>query len=184
MTAFEEFAMTEAAVAPLQRARKLARFASGLALVALIAILVVTVVRDIALPLLINLREMTQPGPAGSLAVVRVVLSQFVETTPNLILVWALGELRVVLNEYAAGRFFTTRAAVGVRKTGEAVLWAVGIQAVLAPTLLFYLGAESELGMRFTTFSLALAAIGLFVMLMGRVLEAAAAIKADSDQIV
>ena len=65
-----------------------------------------------------------------------------------------------------------------------AVVWAVGIQAVLAPTLLFYLGSADELGMRFTTFSLALAAIGLFVMLMGRVLEAAAAIKADSDQIV
>ena len=71
-----------------------------------------------------------------------------------------------------------------MRKTGEGVLWAVGVQAVLAPTLLFYLGAEDEPGMRFTTFSLALAAIGLFVLLMGRVLEAAAAIKADNDQIV
>ena len=172
------------ALAPLERARKLARFASGWALVALIAILIVTVVRDIALPLLMNLRAMAQPGTAGELTVVRVVLTQFIEVTPNLILVWALEELRGVLNEYGAGRFFTQRAATGVRKTGEAVVWAVGIQAVLAPTLLFYLGSADELGMRFTTFSLALAAIGLFVMLMGRVLEAAAAIKADSDQIV
>lgn len=176
--------MTEAAVAPLERARKLARFASGWALVALIAIVVVTVVRDIALPLLMNLRAMAQPGTAGELTVVRVVLTQFVEVAPNLILVWALEQLRGVLNEYAVGRFFTQRAATGVRKTGEAVVLAVGIQAVLAPTLLFYLGSADELGMRFTTFSLALAAIGLFVMLMGRVLEAAAAIKADSDQIV
>ena len=176
--------MTADAIAPLERAQKLARFASGLALVALIAILVLTIVRDIALPMLLNLREMAQPGSAGAVTVVRVVLTQFVETAPNLILVWSLEQLRLVLNEYAVGRFFTSRAAISVRKTGEGVLWAVGVQAVLAPTLLFYLGAEDELGMRFTTFSLALAAIGLFVMLMGRVLEAAAAIKADSDQIV
>ena len=174
--------MTEAAIAPLERARKLANFANGLALVALIGIVVVIAVRDIALPLLLNLSEMAQPGSEAT--VVRLVLSQFAAILPNMLLIWALQELRVVLGEYAAGRFFTHRAAAGVRKTGEALLWAVAVSATGTPTLLFYLGARDELGMDLSTFDLALAAIGLFVMLMGRVLEAAAAIKADSDQIV
>ena len=170
------------AIVPLERAQKLARLANGLALVALIVILVATVIRDIAVPIVINLRDMMQPE--RELAIVKMVLAQMVIVWPNLLLVGALAELRHVLSEYGAGRFFTAKAAGGVRRAGEAVLWAVGIKAVLAPTLLFYLGAESELGMNFTTFELAFGAIGLFVMLVGRVLEAAAAIKADSDQIV
>lgn len=176
--------MIAAAAAPLERARRLARFAGGAALVALIAIVIITAVRDIAVPLLLNLGAMTAPGTAGELAVVRFVLTQFVAILPSLALIWALEQLRAVLMDYGAGRFFTPRSAAGVGKVGAALIGAAVLRMAVAPVLHFYLGAEPELGMRLSSFDLALAAVGLFVMLVGRVLEAAAAIKADSDQIV
>lgn len=175
--------MIAAASIPLDRARRLARTASGMALAALIVVLIVTVIRDIALPILLNVREMMQPGQAGVAAVLRTVLSGFANALPNLLLVSALTQLRVVLGEYAAGRFFTAAAARGVRKTGEALLWALAVKVAVTPTLMFYIAGE-PLGLDLATFDLGLAAIALFVLLMGRVLEAAAAIKADSDQIV
>ena len=184
MSILEDSAMTADAVVPMERARRLARFASGAALAALIAIVVIICVRDIAAPLLTNLRSMMQPGTAGESAVVRVVLSQFTSVLPSLLLIWALTQVRAVLGEYGAGRMFTPRTAAGVRKVGEALVLAVVARTAIVPVLHFYLGAAPELGMRLSTFDLALAAIGVFVMLMGRVLEAAAAIKADSDQIV
>lgn len=177
--------MTEAAVAPLDRAQKLAGGAATVAVVAAILI-AIGAVADVAAPGLVELRnrEVT-PDLQGALTIVRAVGAFVVLAVPSFLLAGALLELSRVLDEYGKGQFFTLRASAGVRKAAESALWALAFKIVIAPTLYSWITHEGR-GFIWTMepFDLGLVAFAAFVMVLGRVLEAAARIKQENDQIV
>lgn len=177
--------MSTAAAAPLERAQKLAKASVVIAIVAGVTLLI-TAALDVFAPGLRALRDIPS-GWEGVSPMIQIVGAQLLLALPSFILAGACFDLSGVLGEYAEGRFFTRRAAAGVRKAGESILYAMLFQCVLSPTL-YSIVSEAGQGRNFTvkfeTFDLGLIAIGFFVMVIGRVLQAAAAIKAENDEIV
>ena len=177
--------MNTAIAAPLARARKLAHGSSVVAIIAAI-MLIVSAVADVAAPALRSLRDLS-PGWEGTLELIRIISGRMLLAAPIFLLAGVCIDLRRVLLEYAGGRFFTLRASAGVRKAGEGVLWAMAFKCVLSPWL-YSIIMEGVRGgpprVHFEYFDLGLLALGFFVMVMGRVLQAAAALKAENDEIV
>lgn len=98
----------------------------------------------------------------------------------------ALLDLSKVLDEYGKGQFFTLKASAGVRKAAEGALWALGFKIVGSPTIYAWITQEGR-GFRWRLlepFDLGLVGFAAFVAVLGRVLEAAARIKAENDEIV
>lgn len=177
--------MSAAIAAPLARAQKLAAAAATIAVIAAV-LLAITAALDVFAPGLRQLRS-AGPGWEGVSDIIRIVGAHLLLALPSFLLAGACLDLSRVLSEYAEGRFFTARAAAGVRKAGEGILWAMAFQCVLSPTLASIVsegGQGRNFTVRFETFDLGLIALGFFVMVMGRVLQAAAAIKAENDEIV
>jgi hypothetical protein len=177
--------MNTAIAAPLARARKLAEASSVIAVIAAIMLIVLAIVA-VAAPALRALVGLER-GWEGTLALIQVVGAQLLLATPTLLLAGVCIDLRRVLDEYANGRFFTQRASAGVRKAGEGILVAMAFKCVLSPWL-YEIVAEGVRGgppsVHVESFDLGLIALGFFVMVMGRVLEAAAALQAEHDEIV
>lgn len=180
-----EIAVTEAAAVPLARAQKLA---GGAATVAVIAAIIVAIaaVADVAAPSVQALREgVVTPDWRGALAIFRAVGSFLVLALPGFLMAGALYELGQVLGEFGEGRFFTLKASRSVRKAGESALYAVVFKIVAAPTLYSWITQEGRgFIWQLEPFDLGLLAFAAFVMVLGRVLEAAARIKDENDQIV
>lgn len=177
--------MNAAVAAPLVQAQKLAQASSTIAVVAAV-VLAITAALDAAVPGLRALPGLTA-GWEGTLVLVRAVGAQLLLALPEFILAGVCFDLSRVLREYADGRFFTRRASAGVRKVGEGILYAMAFRCVLSPTLHSIVAADSggrAFTLKFDTFDLGVVALGFFVMVMGRVLQAAAALKAEHDQIV
>lgn len=177
--------MTEAAAAPLARAQKLAGGAATVAVVAAIVIALggAAVVGGPALEALRS-SEVT-PDLAGVLNLVRAVGAFTVLALPALLLAGALLDLGKVLEEYGQGQFFTVKASTNVRKAGEGALWALAFQVMISPTLFSWITQQGRgFIWNLEPFELGLVAFAAFVMVLGGVLEAAARIKAENDQIV
>jgi hypothetical protein len=177
--------MPDAVAAPLERAHKLA---GGAATVAVIAAIIIAIgsVADVVAPGLRELRagEVT-PDWAGALNLFRAVGASIVLALPGFLLAGALFELSRVLDEYGKGQFFTLRASKGVRKAGEDALWALAFKILISPTLYTWITHEGRgFIWQMEPFDLGLVAFAAFVMVLGRVLEAAARIKEEHDQIV
>lgn len=175
--------MNATVAAPLARAQKLAEGASVLAVVAAI-ILISTALADVGAA---AMRALGAPsaGWEGVGATLQRVGAPLILALPSFLLAGACLDLGRVLKEYGAGRFFTHRASANVRKAGEGVLVAMLFQCFLSPTIHSIVtdhGRSITVG--FETFDFGLIALGLFIMVMGRVLEAAAALKAENDEIV
>jgi hypothetical protein len=177
--------MTQAAVAPLERAQKLAE---GTATFAVIAAIVIAIgsVAEVAAP---GLREIQQgevtPDWAGALNLFRAVGASTVLALPGFLLAGALLELNAVLDEYGKGQVFTLRASRGVRKAAESALYALAFKILVSPTLYSWITQQGRgFEWHLETFDLGLVAFAAFVMVLGRVLEAAARIKEEHDQIV
>jgi len=177
--------MTDAAVAPLERAQKLAGVTATLAVIAAI-IITIGAVADVAAPAAGALRaQEVTPDWRGALNLFAAIASFFVLALPSFLLAGALLELSRVLDEYGKGQFFTLKASAGVRKAGESALWALAFKIVISPTLFSWITHEGRgFIWRLETFDLGLVAFAAFVMVLGRVLEAAARIKAENDEIV
>ena len=78
-----------------------------------------------------------------------------------------------------------TETSTHVRKAGEGALWALGFKIVGSPTLLSWVTHEGRgFTWHFEPFDLGLIAFAAFVAVLGRVLEAAARIKEENDEIV
>ena len=177
--------MSVAIEAPLARARKLAGAASTGAVVAA-AMMEVTALLDVAAPALRALGALA-PGWHGAAELLRIIGAQWLLALPSFILAGVCVDLSRVLGEYGRGRFFTRRASSGVRKAGEGVLIAMLFHCLLSPSLYQIVMAEGRgrvFDLRIETFDFGLIALGLFLMVMGRVLQAAVALKAENDQIV
>ena len=171
--------------APLARAQKMADTAGLIAIIAAIALGGSALV-DIGAAAFRELKALG-PGREALGAVTGSLAGQWLLALPSLIIALVLLDLRRVMADYAAGRFFTRRASAGVRKAGEGLLWAMAFACIVSPTLYGFIvnGARGgPLDLRLEAFDLGLIALGAFIMVMGRALEAAAAIKAENDAII
>lgn len=180
--------MTEAAIAPLERAQKLAGTAATLAIVAGVMIILAAAGDNIAMPAAeaLRSREVT-PDLRGALTLFHIVGSFLVLAIPDFMLAGALFELSKVLEEYGKGQFFTLKASIGVRKAAESALWAMAFKVLISPTLFNWITQWDDVRgvvWKLESFDLGLIAFAAFVMVLGRVLEAAATIKQENDEIV
>lgn len=178
--------MPASATAPLERAQKLAGGAATFAVIAAITIVIGAVGREVVAPAaeVLRSREVT-PDLNGVFALINAVGVFWVLALPSFILAGALLDLSRVLEEYGKGQFFTLRASAGVRKAGEAAIWALAFKIVISPTLYGWITQEGRgFIWNFEPFDLGLVAFAAFVMVLGRVLEAASALKAENDEIV
>ena len=180
--------MTEAAMAPLDRARKLAGAAATFAVVAGVLIILGAAADQVAMPAVVALRSQeVTPDWRGALALLSVVGSFLVLAAPSFMLAGALFELSQVLDEYGKGQFFTLKASVGIRKAAESALWAMAFKVLISPTIYNWIAQTDDIRgvvWRPEPFDLGLIAFAAFVMVLGRVLEAAARIKEENDEIV
>jgi hypothetical protein len=93
--------------------------------------------------------------------------------------------LSKALDEYGKGQFFTLKASAHVRKAGEGAIWALVFKIVASPTILSWITQQWRgFVWHFEAFDIGLVAFAAFVMVLGRVLEAAARIKAENEEIV
>ncbi|MGD9980936.1 MAG: DUF2975 domain-containing protein [Hyphomonadaceae bacterium] len=178
--------MTEAAIAPLARAQKLAGGAATVAVIGAILLVIGAVGREIIPPAAEALRSQeVTPDLGGALNLFRAVGAFVVLALPSFILAGALLELSKVLDEYGKGQFFTLRASAGVRKAAESALWALGFKIVGSPTIYSWITHEGRgFIWHMEAFDFGLIAFAAFVAVLGRVIEAAARIKEENEQII
>ncbi len=180
--------MTEAAMAPLDRAQKLAGAAATFAVVAGVLIILGAAADQVAMPAVVALRSQeVTPDWRGALTLLNVIGSFLVLAAPSFMLAGALFELSQVLDEYGKGQFFTLKASVGIRKAAESALWAMAFKVVVSPTIYNWIAQTDDIRgavWRLEAFDLGLIAFAAFVAVLGRVLEAAATIKQENDEIV
>lgn len=166
--------------APLSRAQRLASGADLWVIVGVTFILASTAVEFFAAPL----RELLGGGVTAR-SLFTTIGARAVLAMPNVLLAVALWRLKFVLEEYERANFFTSGASHAVRSAGEWALWAMGYKIVAAQTLYGWITQTSRsIDFNYESFDLGLIAFAGFVTLLGRVLEAASAIKQENDQIV
>lgn len=178
--------MSLAAAPSLQRAQKLAQAAATVAVVAAILVAVGAVGNEVMGPTAASLRsaEVT-PDLRGIANLFAAVATFSLLAAPSLLLAMALWDLSRVLDEYSKGQFFTLRASAGVRTAAEWALWALAFKSLITPTVFSWITHEGRgFIWHFEPFDLGLVAFAAFVMVLGRVLEAAVRIKAENDEIV
>ncbi len=169
----------------LAAVRAQAGLASTLALVAIVVISVTTVLGYFIEPLVTALRTTQRDPAAGPFWILGVVGPQLVLALPLFMFADTLGALRRALEEYASGRFFSVTAGRAVKRAGEIAALALVVKILITPTLHDWVtGAGNGIKFDFEIFDLGLIAFALFVSAVGRVLVAAAEIKAENDQIV
>ncbi|MEZ5996769.1 MAG: DUF2975 domain-containing protein [Hyphomonadaceae bacterium] len=178
--------MSQAAAAPLQRAQHLAGGAATAAVAGAVLVALGAVARELAPPAVEALRSgAVTPDLAGVMNFVRAVGAFSVLTIPSFLLAGALLDLGKVLDEYGKGQFFTLRASSGVRSAAEYALWALGFKIIGSPTLFAWITQEGRgFVWRMEPFDFGLLGFAAFVAVLGRVLEAAARIKEENDEIV
>jgi len=178
--------MTQAAATPLEQAKDHAGIAATIAVVGAIILVIGAVGREVIGPAaeVLQSREIT-PDLRGALNLFNAVGVFWVLALPSFLLAGALLDLSKVLDEYGKGQFFTIKASAGVRKAGEGALWALAFKIVISPTLFSWITQEGRgFVWHMEPFDFGLVAFAAFVMVLGRVLEAAARIKEENDEIV
>jgi hypothetical protein len=178
--------MTEDAAAPLERAQKLAEAAAVVAVIAAVTVVVGAISGDVVQPAAEALRQREVTADLrGAVNLFNAIAVFSILAAPSLLLAWALWDLSAVLREYSKGQFFTLKASAGVRMAAEGALWALAFKIVISPTVFSWITHEGRgFIWHFEAFDLGLIAFAAFVMVLGRVLEAAARIKAENDEIV
>jgi len=177
--------MTQAAAAPLERAQQLAGGAATVAVVGAVLIALAAVAGEVD-PVITTLRnrEVT-PDLQGVANLINAVGVFWLMALPSFLLAGALLDLSKVLEEYGKGQFFTLKASAHVRKAGEGAIWALVFKIVASPTIVSWITHEGRgFIWNMEAFDVGLVAFAAFVMVLGRVLEAAAKIKAENDEIV
>ena len=177
--------MLQAAPVPLDRAQQLAGGAATVAVVGAVLIALAAVARELD-PIIMAVRNRdVTPDIPGVAALLKAVGVFCLMALPSLLLAGALLDLSKVLDEYGKGQFFTLRASTYVRKAGEGAIWALMFRVVASPTIVGWIAHEGRgLNWHLEPFDLGLFAFAAAVMVLGRVLEAAAKIKAENDEIV
>lgn len=119
----------------------------------------------------------------------RDVARNFIDAGAPLILAWGLWETRNYLGRLAKGEVWGPATAQLLGRVGDSLLWAAAMAMLVAPNLRNWIeGSFGGLDWQFEAEYLVLAGLGLLLSLIARVVrnvvEVAAALKADGDQIV
>lgn len=117
------------------------------------------------------------------------LIHTIVEAAPPLILAWGLWETRNYLGRLAKGEVWGPATAMLLGRIGDALLWAAAIAMIVVPNIQNWVsGGFGGFDWNFDAEYLVLAGLGLLLSLIARVVrnvvEVAAALKADNDQIV
>lgn len=143
-------------------------------------ILIPLLVAAIALPLIGSVYLALVEGRGGPAA----ALIHIVAATPAICAAIAVIGLHGVISEYTAGRMLSPAASEGFRHAGAWALAAFLVKLTVAPVLAGMLGGPA-FTWRFEALDLALMAFAALVVMIGTVIQAAAAaLKAENDQIV
>jgi len=149
-------------------------------------VLIPLLVAAIGLPLIGELYLVTfEPAPwAAQLGAPLAVLSKLAEYAPALAAAAAVIMLRPVFVEYEAGQFLSLKASAAFQRAGLWALAAFVLNIFVSPFVVALLRGES-FDWRFDPLDIALMTFAISVLMIGGVLEAAAAsLKAENDQIV
>ncbi|MEJ0059957.1 MAG: DUF2975 domain-containing protein [Terricaulis sp.] len=114
---------------------------------------------------------------------------QVVEALPPLILAWGLWETRNYLGRLSKGEVWGPATALLLGRIGDCLLWAAAIAMFVVPNVQNWMqGGFGGFDWRFDGEYLVLAGLGLLLSLIARVVrnvvEVAAALKAENDEIV
>lgn len=117
------------------------------------------------------------------------VLSHLVEALPSIALAWALWETRRYLARLAKGEVWGAATTNFLGRVGDCLLWAAVLAAFVVPNLTDWIqGGFHGFNFDLEADFLVLAGLGLLLSLIGRVVrnvvEVAATLKAENDQIV
>lgn len=142
----------------------------------------------IGLPLIGSLYLAAAEAPAGSdAASIAVDLAgRLITAAPSLLLAFAVFGARAVLAEYAEGRYLSAAASRALKGMGQWAIWALLLKFVAAPILVALLRGEPlAFPLSGDMFDAGVLLFAVFILVIGGVLEAAAAaLKAENDQIV
>ncbi|MBI1186797.1 MAG: hypothetical protein GC206_05605 [Alphaproteobacteria bacterium] len=119
----------------------------------------------------------------------REALANLVDAAPAVVLAWALWETHGYLGRLAKGHVWGAATTSFLGRVGDCLLWAAILSALVAPTLRSWiLDGFHGFDWRLEAPDLVLAGLGLLLSLIGRVVrnvvEVAATLKAENDQIV
>jgi hypothetical protein len=170
--------------AALDRVRTLAGYSRVAALIAIIAMWITVISTYVLAPVVKGLRSIRSEPAWGPFWPAEVILKQMILALPIILFIDALGQMRKALSEYEQGRFFSKESARAVRRAGEDGLLALAAHIVISPTVHGWVTEGPGFKVNFEFFYLGLIAFAIFITAIGRVLHAAAAIKAEHDQIV
>lgn len=163
----------------------LARKHTGMMLV-LNATLIPLLVAAIGLPLIGELYLVTfEPAPrAAALGAPAAALIKLISYAPAIAAASAVILLQPVLVAYSQGRFVSETASAAFVSAGSAAIGALLLKLLGAPFAIALLGGAA-FSWRFDPLDVALMVFAATVMMIGVALDAAAAaLKADNDQIV
>jgi hypothetical protein len=112
-----------------------------------------------------------------------------VEAAPPLILAWGLWETRNYLGRLARGEVWGPATSTLLGRIGDSLLWAAAIAMIVVPNIQNWIsGGFGGFSWNFEAEYLVLAGLGLLLSLIARVVrnvvEVAAALKRDSDEII
>lgn len=150
------------------------------------SVLIPMLVAAVGLPLIGELYLVTfEPAPwAAELGAARAIVIKLLSYAPAIAAVGAVIMLRPVLLEYHEGRFVSEKASRAFQLAGLFALAAFLLKLLVAPVAIALLGGEA-FAWRFDSLDIALMTFASSVLMIGGVLEAAAAaLKAENDQIV
>lgn len=150
------------------------------------AFLIPLLVAAVGLPLIGELYLVTfEPAPwAAELGAYLAIMIKLLSYAPAIAAVSAVIILRRVLVEYHEGRFTSKKASGAFQWAGLLALAAFILKLLIAPLAISLLGG-SAFAWRFDPLDIALMVFASSVLVIGSVLEAAAAsLKAENDQIV
>jgi len=150
------------------------------------AILIPLLLAAVGLPLIGELYQVTfEPAPwAAELGAYPAIMIKLMSYAPAIAAVGAVIMLRPVLVEYNEGRFTSEKASGAFQRAGLLALAAFMLKLLIAPLAISLLGG-CTFAWRFEPLDIALMVFASSVLMIGGVLEAAAAaLKAENDQIV
>lgn len=162
-----------------KRAQKLASAGHVAAIVAAV-LLALTIIGQYAVPAVQDLAEDGSWGERVSAA-----LTNLTGALPLAFFLSAALRLRMALDHYTDGFFFAAKPARHLARAGVDVVMAVVAQALIVPLVhVWTRGEHGDFALNVEPEMVGVLAFALGVMVVGRILEAAAAIKAENDQIV
>ncbi len=150
------------------------------------ALLIPMLVAAIGLPFIGELYLVTfEPAPwAAAVGAPTAILIKVLSYAPAAAAAAAVMMLQPVLVEYHEGRFVSDKASAAFQLAGLSALAAFFLKMLISPLAISLLGG-APFAWRFDPLDIALMVFAASVMMIGAVLDAAAAsLKAENDQIV